>query len=218
MNRELSDFYVKKIPSKEGKEFIKNHHYSKGCHNGPMCYGLFDKNELIGVCAFANPCSENVRSSVFGKDYKNFVTELHRLVLLDDAPKNSESFFIVRALKELKKDKPNIHAVLSFADATENHFGIIYQATNAFYTGTSGKATFYLDSNGRLRHPRQNGLNISKEEALTRGWVSCRREGKFRYLYLLPSKEFHKHKLKNMLKLILYPYPKKEILVHESCT
>ena len=206
----LTSFTVNKIKSNVGKEFIKQHHYSKGCHNGPMCYGLFDNDVLIGVCAFATPCSENVRASVFGTEYKTFVTELHRLVLIDDTPKNAESFFISRALKKLKEDRPDIHAVVSFADATENHFGIIYQATNAIYTGASGKATFYLDKTGRLRHPRQNGKNMTKEQADEFGWVPVKREGKFRYLYLLPSKVFHKHKLLSMLKLKQLPYPKKE--------
>jgi hypothetical protein len=176
-----------------------------------MCYGLFKNNELIGVCAFATPSSENVCSSVFGKEFKRSVTELHRLVLLDWVPKNSESWFIVRALKALKKDRPYYNAVLSFADTTEGHIGIIYQATNAMYCGTSGKATFYLDNTNRLRHPRQNGVNITKEKALTLGWKPVKRNGKHRYLYLLPDDKKHLKELKKMLLLETLPYPKEKI-------
>lgn len=205
----IPDTYnVNKINSTMGKEFIKLHHYSHGCHNGPMCYGLYDGDELIGVCAFATPCSENVRASVFGPEHKNEVTELHRLVILDDTPKNTESFFISKCLKLLKNDKPNINAVLSFADATEGHVGTIYQATNAIYTGTSSVATFYLDNTGRLRHPRQNGVNISKTEALSRGWAPVKRQGKFRYIFLLPNNKNHKKVLLSKLLLESLPYPK----------
>lgn len=204
-------FQVQKIESKIGKEFIKKHHYSHGVHNGPMCYGLFDKYELVGVCAFATPCSEAVCASVFGVEYKRSVTELHRLVLLDEIPKNSESFFITRALKQLKKDRPNYNAVLSFADATQGHIGVIYQATNAIYSGTSGKATFYLDQEGRLRHPRQNGVNITKDEAFARGWKPVKREGKHRYLYLLGNNKKHKKQLEKMLLLSSLPYPKQGV-------
>ena len=201
---------VRKIPSSIGKDFIKKHHYSHGVHNGPMCYGLFDSEEsLVGVCAFATPCSENVCSSVFGTELKRSVTELHRLVLLDEVPKNSESFFISKSLMLLKKDRPNYSAVLSFADSTEGHLGIIYQASNFLYTGTSGKATFYLDSTGRLRHPRQNGINITKESANSKGWVAVKREGKFRYLYLLPDNKKHKKELVSKLRFSILPYPKK---------
>lgn len=203
------DKWVEAIPSKVGKDFVKKHHYSRGIHNGPMCYGLFDKGELVGVCAFANPCSENVCASVFGSENKRRVTELHRLVLLDKAPRNSESWFIVRALRQLKKDRPNYWCVLSFADSTQGHIGIIYQATNAIYSGTSGNATFYLDSDGRLRHPRQNGKNINREQARKMGWTPVKRMGKHRYLYLLPDNKRHKKHLQSLLKLPSMPYPKK---------
>ena len=203
-------YEVAKISATMGKEFVKEHHYSHGIHNGPMCYGLFDGMDLLGVLAFANPCSENVCASVFGVELKRSVTELHRLVLLDEVPKNAESWFISRALKQLKKDRPDYLAVLSFADATQGHIGTIYQATNAIYSGTSGKATFFLDQSGRLRHPRQNGRNISKEEAALMGWKPVKREGQHRYLYLLPNGKKHKKQLMNMLKLQPLPYPKAE--------
>lgn len=200
-------YTVCKIQSKIGKEFIKKHHYSKGCHNGPICYGLFEEMNLVGVLAFATPCSENVCASVFGEEYKRKVTELHRLVLLDECRKNSESFFISKVLKLFKKDYPQYKAILSFADSTQGHSGIIYQATNAYYTGTSGKATFYVDSEGRLRHPRQNGVNISKEEARVRGWVPTKRDGKHRYLYIQSFNKIDRKLLLDKLLLNILPYP-----------
>jgi hypothetical protein len=192
---------VRRIPSKQGKEFIRKNHYSKSCHNGPSpCYGLFDK-ELIGVLCFATPCSENVRASVFGYEYKDHVTELHRLFIFDVTPKNTESWFISKCLKFLKKDKSHIWAVLSFADSTEGHKGIIYRATNARYCGMTTKSTFYLDKEGRLRHPRQNGVNITTNMAITKGWCPVRRLAKHRYLYLLPDSKGHKKYLENLCKL-----------------
>lgn len=201
---------VERIATEIGKKFVKQHHYSKGIHNGPITYGLLRHDELVGVCAFANPCSENVCASVFGNDRKRFVTELHRLVLLDEMPKNSESWFIVRALKALKADFPKYEAVLSFADATQGHVGTIYQATNAIYTGRSGNATFFLDGSGRLRHPRQNGVNISLQKAAELGWQPTKREGKHRYLFLLPDNRKHRKVLMEQLLLPSLPYPKEQ--------
>lgn len=201
----MIDYQVKRIKAKTAKEYIKKNHYSHGCHNGPSpCYGLFDGENLIGVMMFATPCSENVRSSVFGEEHKDWVTELHRLHILDVTPKNTESWFISRCLKELKKDKPNIKAVISFSDSTEGHDGIIYKATNAYRLGTTGKATFFIDQNGRLRHPRQCGVNITKEEAERLGWKPCKRGAKNRYLYLLPSSKAEKRKLIKLCKYDLF--------------
>lgn len=185
----MEDYEIKRIPCKQAKEYIFKNHYSHGCHNSPSpCYGLFDGSVLIGVLMFATPCSENVRASLFGAEYKSCVIELHRLHILDVTPKNTESWFISRCLKMLQKDKPHIHGVISFSDLTEGHNGVIYQATNAYRCGQTGTATFYMDENGRLRHPRQNGVNISKETAATRGWKPIKRGAKNRYVYILGSK------------------------------
>lgn len=182
----MKDYKVKRIPCKQAKEYIIKNHYLHGCHNGPSpCYGLFDGENLIGCLMFATPCSENVRASVFGAEYKDAVTELHRLHILDVTPKNTESWFISRCLKLLKQDKPQIKAVISFSDLTAGHSGVIYQATNAYRCGQSSKATFYLDENGRLRHPRQCGVNITKEMANEKGWQPVKRNSKNRYLYIL---------------------------------
>lgn len=194
-------YEVKKIPCKEGKEYIIKNHYSHGCHNAPSpYYGLFDRENLIGVFAFATPCSENVRSSIFGEDYKSSVTELHRLHILDCTPVNTESWFITKCLKLLKEDKPQIKAVISFSDSTEGHDGTIYKATNAYRIGQTGKATFYLDKDRRLSHPRQNGVNITKEMAEEYQWTPCKRGAKNRYLYLLYNSKKERKQLINMCK------------------
>lgn len=211
-------YAVAAIPSNDGKAFVREWHYSHGIHNGPTCYGLldrFDDERLVGVLAIATPCSENVRRSVFGLEHVDAVTELHRLVLLDEIPHNSESYFIAAALRLHKQRKPHINAVLSFADATEGHVGTIYQATNAIYTGSSGRATFFLDADGRLRHPRQNGVNITREMAAERGWSPVKREGKHRYLFLLPNDRKHKRELLRQVRLTALPYPKPLDLVEE---
>ena len=91
----MNGYTVSLIPCLEAKAFIEEHHYAKGSHYRPSpTYGLFDGQCLIGVLMIATPCSERVRSSMFGKEYKAHVSELHRLAIIDDTPKNTESFFI----------------------------------------------------------------------------------------------------------------------------
>lgn len=200
-------YTVRQIPGGVGRAFIREHHYSGSCHNGPMCWGLFEGESLIGVCAFATPNSENVRASVFGPEHKNKVTELHRLVVLDCTPTNTESWFIVRALRGLKEYRPQIWGVLSFADSTEGHRGTIYQATNALYTGMTGRARFWRDTEGRLRHPRQSGHNVTPDEAKARGWTPEMREAKYRYLFLTPSGKREQRVIRKALLQTPLPYP-----------
>ena len=201
-------YYIKKIGREIAKPFIAQHHYSQGSHFNPSpCYGLYDDDELIGVLMIATPCSEKVRESIFGKELKDKVRELHRLAIIDDTPKNTESWFISRVMKRLREDRPDLWAIVSFADTTVKHEGVIYQATNAIYYGKSAKQTFYLDGN-RLRHPRQNGANISQKVAKSKGWIPVKREAKNRYLYILGDKRQRKNRKKL---LIIQPqdYPNK---------
>lgn len=203
----LLDYSVRRIDGGIGKAFVREHHYSHSCHNGPMCWGLFDGDDMIGVCAFATPNSENVRASIFGKGYENEVTELHRLVILDVTPANTESWFVSRALKGLARERPQYKGVVSFADTTEGHVGTIYQALNAIYYGMSSPARFYRDAEGRLRHPRQSGHNVTLNEASEMGWVPEMRQAKHRYLFLIGSST---QRRASRQRIIVHPmdYPK----------
>lgn len=197
----MIDYSIKIVSVAIAKEYIHKYHYSHGSHNRPSpCFGLYDGDNLIGCMMFATPCSENVRSSIFGEDYKDHVTELHRLHILDCTPKNTESWFIARCLKLLKEIKPKIWAVLSFSDKTEGHEGIIYKAANAYRLGSTGKSRFYIDQEGRLRHPRQCGVNITLDVAKQMGWEAVRREAKNRYMWLLPDNKKHKKELIQLCK------------------
>ena len=187
-------YRVRKITKTEAVEYIKSNHYSRTCSPNPFpCYGLFDGYNLIGVLMFAVSVSENVRASIFGKGNEGQMTELHRLHIQDCTPKNTESWFIGKCIKFLKKEIPEIKAIISFADPAEGHQGTIYKATNFKFMGTTGKATFWRDKNGILRHPRQkthiNGkrvsYNITAEDAKNRGWTKEVRQGKLRYLIYL---------------------------------
>lgn len=230
----VDGMYVTPIHDQTASNFIREHHYT-GTIGFPLnAYGLFYKptEELLGVCAFHNPISERVRRAVFGKaecpcgmdldancnvdecdgscnhHYSDHVTELHRLATLEKCPHNTESWFISRALSNLKEDRPKYRAAVSFADSTEGHLGTIYQASNATYYGKSKPVTFYRDEGGTLRPPRSAGENISDEEASRRGWEPEERKSKYRYLFLLPDDEYSKEDLRDMLTVESQEYPK----------
>jgi hypothetical protein len=198
---------VVRLEPKVAREFVVKHHYSHGMSAGPTCYGMVEDGELVGVCVFATPIAESVCSLIFGLEHKRRVKELHRLVLLDSVGKNAESWFIARALKMFKSDRPDFWAVVSFADSTQGHVGTIYQATNAIYYGTTSKRTFYSDGD-RLRPRRQNGVDLSFEEMETRGWKPMKRNVKHRYLFLLPDNKTHKKELLKLLQVEPQDYPK----------
>lgn len=204
----LKEMDVRGLKTSFGKEFIIENHYSHGSHNGIIAYGLYDDSGLRGVCGFSCPCSENVRISVFGEEDKDRVIELSRLVCDDDTPKNTESWFVSRAINLLHKDFNNYNAIISFADETEGHKGTIYQALNFLFCGWTTPTTFFEDGEGRLRHPHQCGVNITLDEAKRRGWRSVKRGAKRRYVLLVGHWK-EKEKLQKKLRWVQQPYPDK---------
>jgi len=104
----IENFQISKPPAQVSRSFIIDHHYSGSCVNGPMAWGCYHDDTLVGVIAFATPISEIVRKSIwadpFKEEMKNYTTELHRLVTLDETPHNTESWLISRGLKRRKPD------------------------------------------------------------------------------------------------------------------
>lgn len=193
-------YEVRRVPSKTAKDYLRKNHYSRSCHNGPSpCYGLFEGDRMIGCLAYATPCSENVRAWAQGPDKADETIELHRLFIEDTTPKNTETWFIAQTLRLLLQDRPQTRIVVSFSDTTEGHVGTIYAAANFVKTGHTGRARFYRDPSGSLRHPRQNGVNISPEEAKRRGWVPEMREAKARWHYPLGRSKSERRRLRKLL-------------------
>jgi hypothetical protein len=151
---------------------------------------------LVGTIMFATPGSENVCASVFGGEHNRRVTELHRVCLLDEIGHNAESSFVTNALAMLKEWKgKDLWGVLSYADTSAGHVGTIYQASNAYWTGTSPGRASYRDETGRTRSRRQCNRNISVGEAKELGWDIIPGKPKQRYLFLMPNDKRHKREL-----------------------
>jgi hypothetical protein len=80
----------------------------------------------------------------------------------------------------------------------------------------SGLSVFYRDKEGRLRHPRQVGENITIDEAREREWEPERRDGKHRYLFLLDDSVRSRDDLIGELEIEIEPYPDKEAAVSST--
>ena len=193
--------------------FLARWHYTKGGGANTFNVGLYHGLRLVGVAAFGYPISMDAAASVFGPDDAEHVMDLGRFALVDEAPHNTESWFLVRALQTLKTRRPHIWAVTAFADPTEGHQGTIYQATNAIYAGCgAGSRTQYLDARGVLHSDRCNGHRVGLDEARQRGWSPVRRAAKHRYLLLMPDNKTHRRMLQKRLRWTSQPYPGRELV------
>lgn len=144
----LKDIYgIRTIDHKLCHEFCRVWHYSKSCPPGKLYFGLYEGDDLRGVIFYGVPAMR-FQSSCYDVDI-----ELRRLCCIDDTPKNTESYFIGRTLRILKK--LGYRRVLSLADPTFGHVGTIYRASNFTYMGLErggGSRDIYID--GKKMHSR----------------------------------------------------------------
>ena len=186
-----SDYTVRHILRGECAPYILDIHYAKRFPSISFYFGLFYKGELVGVCTFGSPASAPLCRGIAGIENKSKVIELNRLCLLNNV-KNEASFLVSKSIQLLPKPK----IIVSYADTAQNHNGIVYQACNFLFTGTSKPRTDMAGKNGK--HPRHHAGN--REDRV-------QRSAKHRYVYIHGTRT----EKKKLLKDLNYPimeYPK----------
>lgn len=144
---------VRRVTRKEITGFIESNHYS-GSINGCIadyCYALFDENGLMKGAMFYGRMAMAGQWKRFSDNPDN-VIELRRLCCIDDTPKNTESYFIGKSLKLLRRDWRN-GLVVSYADKEYGHQGTIYKASNFVNLGEKPGARVIV-YNGKLYHDK----------------------------------------------------------------
>lgn len=148
----VKNFEVRQVSRADIRDFIEANHYSRSINGciADYCFALFDGNTMIGAMFYG-------RMAMAGQ-WKRFssteanVTELRRLCCIDDTPKNTESYFIGKTLRWLRKNT-NIKKVISYADAEHGHTGVIYKASNFTLEGFR-KGARVIVHNGKQYHDK----------------------------------------------------------------
>lgn len=147
------DYTVELVDRPVVRDFIEQHHYSHNI-NGLMssyCFAMYDQQQqMVGAMIYGKLGMANAWKK-YGKSIDE-VMELRRLVLVDDTPKNSESYFIGRTLRWLKANTA-VTTIVSYADPNYGHSGVIYRATNFEHVGMTapGKVIIW---NGKKYHDK----------------------------------------------------------------
>jgi len=159
MKIKITDFTVEEVPRKAIQNFIHKYHYSHDT-NGIQhmeCFALFKEGkfgfdkEMIGAAMYAIPSMPSTAKK-YHPDNPDRCRELRRLCCVDEAPTNTESYFIAQTLKLLKQTT-DVEVVVSFADLEQGHSGVIYRASNFHYLGQTGKGQALM-VDGKKYHAR----------------------------------------------------------------
>jgi len=178
---------------KDCLDYILNIHYAKRVPSISFAYGLFSGGEMVGCVTYGSPASPWLCKGVCGEKYRKDVIELNRLVLKNNG-KNEASFLVGNSLRMLGKERNSI--VVSYADSAQNHIGIIYQATNFLFTGTTKPRTDMAAKGGK--HSRHHSGDRANR---------VYRSAKHRYVIFVGTKKFKKTARK-ALRYEVSPYPK----------
>jgi hypothetical protein len=208
---------VREIEHKEAYPLILIEHYAHRLPPITFSYGLFDGEELIGVCTYGKPLSSTLRTGVCGVEYAPLVWELNRLCLDHEKhEKNLASWFISRTFDLL----PHPSVIVSYADSAQNHRGYVYQALNFIYTGLSAKRTDWTIKGMTGLHSQTiSDLARTNKPAGVRhvdylratygdSFSLEKRSRKYRYVMFLGNKREKRKMLEALRYPVVKPYPK----------
>lgn len=188
----MINYSVQQIEYKDTKHLILNVHYAKRMPSISFAYGLFEYDNFVGLVSYGTPASPSLCKGIMGEEYKSYVLELNRLVLVNNK-KNEASYLVSQSLKLLPKPR----CIVSYADTQQGHAGCIYQASNFLFTGTTKARTDMAGKDGKhSRHHLGDRTN------------RVFRSAKHRYVTFIGDKK-QKKKYLNLLNYpIIKEYPK----------
>lgn len=207
---------LEKASTKAIKYACLNFHYAKSVPVNTFGFSVFnDKKEWCGVVLYGTGANNNL-----AKQYnliQGNVIELVRVAL--NGKQESTSKALAISLILVKKKLPLCKLIISYADKDQSHNGIIYQATNWYYTGESmvnKKDASYIIDGKRIhgktisdkckRYGLVKNVENAKKVYKAKEVVEYVTKGKIKYIYPLDKS------LKPLCKSLSKPYPKKNNL------
>lgn len=139
-------FYVALLDRDKANEIIVAKHYSGRFYRGSTLHlGVWIDRELLGVLQYGfamNPASAD--SVVAGTGMTEYL-ELNRMWLDDRAPRNSESRALSASIRLIRRIRPTVKWIQSFADERCGLFGTVYQASGFTFHGEHLAVFWELD-------------------------------------------------------------------------
>lgn len=141
----------------EADQFIAAHYLGKRPAIVLLCLIAEYCGEAIGCIVYSAPAKEiSVR-------YGGLTWELARLYLLDDVPKNAETWLIGKSVKEIKRRRKDVQFLVSYADPSAGHVGTIYRAANwkddgATDAGRKTPRCDYYDARNGKKYGRRGNM------------------------------------------------------------
>jgi len=185
--------------------FVTKKHYSRRASIFWAGFGLVEDGIVTGVAVYGQPSPPIQRHAFTDRDFRLY--ELSRVVV-QSKTKNAASFLVANSLKLLE---PKPCAVISYADMEQNHCGIIYQATNWLYTGSTKSHDKAYIVDGKRTHPmtlRDRGITDPTRWAKENNIEMVKPMEKHRYFFFVGDKRQRSAMLNKLNYTAVDQYPK----------
>lgn len=213
----LKDTKLMEIPFKVAQDFILKYEWLGTMGTTKFSLGLFDQNELVGVCCFGLTAGTSALSEPFGDEYKDRGIVLVRGACAPFSHPHTGSYLIGAAKKELIKRK--FLFTIAYSDPEAGEIGTLYQATNWNFYGFTSPVNYLVRPDGKrvdpkIIHKYAKKNNISsikqKEIFMDEGYTFEKGSRKLKYLLCFGSKKDVKQ-INKSKKVTYYPYLKRNI-------
>jgi len=183
------DFRVQFLDRAIANEIVIANHYSRRIYNGTTLHlGVYIGHDLVGVLQYGYAMNPASAGSVVTGTLMSEYLELNRMWLADAAPRNSESRALSFSIRLIRRVRPTVKWIQSFADERCGLFGTVYQAAGFTYHGEHIGRFWELDgeyfhdslvSNSKNKGPRAQRIRAGLDRA------TPLRLRQFRYLKFL---------------------------------
>ena len=141
-----AEFAVGLLDRKIANELIIKHHYSRRVYSASTLHlGVWVERELMGVLQYGYAMNPASAGSVVTGTGMNEYLELNRMWLDDRAKRNSESRSLSYSIRLIRRVRPAVKWIQSFADERCGLFGTVYQAAGFTYHGEHRGIFWELD-------------------------------------------------------------------------
>jgi hypothetical protein len=186
-------FHVALLDRQIANGIIIANHYSRRVYRASTLHlGVWVGGELLGVLQYGYAMNPASADSVVAGTAMNEYLELNRMWLDDRAARNSESRALAHSIRLIRRVRPAVKWIQSFADERCGLFGTVYQAAGFTFHGEHRGIFWELDgefyhnslvTNGRTAHmPRSAHIRANLDRA-TRHTLR-----QFRYLRFLQQR------------------------------
>ncbi len=194
---------------------VANHYSHSAVWSSSVHLGVFAGEDFIGALQLGPAMNPASGASIVRNTEPDQWLELNRMWLADEKPENTASRAIRYALTLVRRRRPRVSWIQSFADERCGKLGAVYQAAGFLYCGSH--VSTFLHADGEWFHKSL----IGRAKIDKRGWGSGPKAARLaecidratrhdfrQYRYIRPLTKWARREL--LLPVLPYPKPDAE--------